>query len=95
MNPEYSPAIFHLTDTKFPSQIVPFGVIDGRNTRALRNSKVVDKYRVANPHLIKGIPAKGGHFHPRLRGINGESGIQHRGAPALMSLKDRHERGNL
>jgi hypothetical protein len=27
--------------------------------------------------LIKGIPAKGGHFHPRFRGINGESGIQH------------------
>ena len=77
MNAEYSPAVFHLTDAEFPGKFVPFGVIDSRNPSALGNSEVVNEYGVADSHLIKGIPAKGGHFHPRFRGINGESGIQH------------------
>jgi hypothetical protein len=91
MNSKYSPAIFHLADTEFPGQIMPFGVVNRRNPRTLGNPEVINEYGVANSHLIKGIPAKWWHLHPGFRGINGESGIQHRGAPAMVSLKDRHQ----
>jgi len=90
MNAEYSPAVFHLTDAEFPGKFVPFGVIDSRNPSALGNSEVVNEYGVADSHLIKGIPAKGGHFHTRFRGINGESGVQHNDAPANVSHRYRH-----
>jgi hypothetical protein len=77
MNPKYSPAIFHLADTEFPGQIMPFGVVNRRNPRTLGNPEVINEYGVANSHLIKGIPAKWWHLHPGFRGINGESGVKH------------------
>jgi hypothetical protein len=55
-HPEDAPAVVHLPDSKFPVQLVPFDVLNGRNPGILGQLEVIKKQAVSNVHAMKHIP---------------------------------------
>jgi hypothetical protein len=55
-HPKDAPTVLHLPDAKFPVQMVPFDVLNGRNPGIFRQFEIVKKQAVADVHVMEHIP---------------------------------------
>jgi hypothetical protein len=84
---EDAPAVLHLPDAEFPTQLVPLDVLNGRNPGIFGKFEIVKKQAVSDIHAMKDIPVSNRDVEFFWRFGDGQHGsdqaIHEESAPAL------------